>query len=489
MADHPDHSVAAFNVLTSPLGPVVGLTEDGPGPRHRVAARVRRMIASDGLARTLQPWIKAIAPQVDERQYRRCMQLLQLAMSYDVRASLRCDDFVAMVEARAVADPAASAVQVMTIHQAKGLEFDIVILPELEGELASTRTLKVVYERSGDAGPITKIARHVSKDMWSMFDDLRPMFEQHIGRLAHESLCLLYVAVTRAREGLFMIIDPPGESSRSTPARMSSLVLHALCATHGPVEPDQVVFEWGDPQWLAPHAPVATTPIDPSAPHLETPQAPLQFAPTQGPLLRSASALANELAGRTVGEVMGLGDGPTSAWGGAMRALFAEVGWLEEFVPDRAALTAAVQAATPNRDEEWAVGRVHEFLQIIERPVLRRALSRGSAPADALRVERKVPFARLESGALQTGEIPRVVLELDNVLEGTGLEGQVKRATVLGFCLDAVETADQAAERAPSYREQMTAWRAATAEQSGLARTDVAGVLLFVNAGVAIPLA
>ncbi len=124
-----------------------------------------------------------------------------------------------------------------------------------------------------------------------MFDDLRPMFEQHIGRLAHESLCLLYVAVTRAREGLFMLIDPPGESSRTAPARMASLVLHALRpADQGPVEPDQVVYEHGDPQWLAPHAPVAPAAVDPSAPHLESPQAPLTFAPTQGPLLRTAKS-------------------------------------------------------------------------------------------------------------------------------------------------------------------------------------------------------
>ncbi|MBL8971318.1 MAG: UvrD-helicase domain-containing protein, partial [Myxococcales bacterium] len=413
LADHPDHSVAAFNVLNSPLGPVVGLTDDGPGPRHRTAARVRRTIASDGLARTLQPWIKAIAAQVDERQYRRCMQLIQLAQNWDERASLRCDDFVAMVESRAVADPAASAVQVMTIHQAKGLEFDIVILPELEAELASTRTLKVVYERSGDAGPISKIARHVSKDMWSMFDDLRPMFEQHIGRLAHESLCLLYVAVTRAREGLFMLIDPPGESSRTAPARMSSLVLHALNSpSHGPPEPDSVVFEGGDLRWLDPHPPVAPAPQDPSAPHLETPQTPLTFAPTQGPLLRSAATLVNDHAGRTVGQVLGLIDGPTTAWGDAMRALFAQISWLEEFNPERWTLAAAVQAVVPNRDEAWAVARVEEFLAMLAAPTLRRALSRGNAPAGALKVERQIPFARLEAGALQTGLIPRVVLQL-----------------------------------------------------------------------------
>lgn len=502
LADHPDHSVAAFNVLSSPLGPVVGLTEDGYGPRHRVAARVRRTIASDGMARTLQPWIKALAAQVDERQYRRCMQLIQLAQNWDERASLRCDDFVAMVEARAVADPAASAVQVMTIHQAKGLEFDIVILPELEAELASTRTLKVVYERSGDAGPISKIARHVSKDMWSMFDDLRPMFEQHIGRLAHESLCLLYVAVTRAREGLFMLIDPPGESSRTAPARMSSLVLHALHPlSHGPPpEPDSIVFEGGDLHWLDPHAPVTHTPQDPSAPHLETPQTPLTFAPTQGPLLRSAGTLVNDHAGRTVGQVLGLADGPTTAWGDALRALFAQVSWLEDFKPDRWALAAAVQAVVPNRDQDWAVARVEEFLRLLAAPTLRRALSRGNAPADALVVERQIPFARLESGALQMGEIPRVVLEM-NVSQGTEgtqatqatQEPHARRATVLAICLEAFDdpstARERANERAASWREQMSAWRAATAEQWGLARSDVAGVLLFVNADLALPLA
>ncbi len=479
-AEHPDHSVAAFNVFTSPLGPIVGIDET-PASRHRVAAKIRRQIASDGLARTLQPLIKAVAEQCDERQYRRCMQLLQLSQQWDERASLRIDDFVTMVETRAVADPAASAVQVMTIHQAKGLEFDVVILPELEAELASTRTLKVVYERDGDAGPISRIARHVSKDMWSMFEDLRPMFEQHIGRLAHEALCLLYVAVTRAREGLFMLIDPPAEGSRTPPARMSSLVLHALHQGGPVVEPDQVVFEWGDPAWMAPHDPVARPPVDPSAPHLETPQSPLTFAPTEGPLLRSSGSLATDLTGRTVGDLLALSDGPVSAWSAAIRALFAEIEWLDDWTPNRAQLISAAQAAAPSRDEAWAIARVGEFERMLEAPSVRRAISRGGVAADALQVERQVPFARLDSGALQTGEIPRVVLERDAASE-------VQRATVLGFCLDAVDSLERASERAAAYREPMLAWRSATAEQNGLPRTAVAGVLVFVSAGLVVPM-
>ena len=447
---------------------------------------MRRQIASDGLAPTLQQWVREIAAHVDERQYRRCMQLIQLAQGWDERRSLRCDDFVALVEARPVADPAASAVQVMTIHQSKGLEFDIVILPELENELASTRTLKVVYERDGDAGPVVRIARHVSKDMWQQFDDLRPIFEQHIGRLAHETLCLLYVAVTRAREGLFMLVDPPSESSRGAPARMAALLMHALHG--GAVEPDSVVFEHGDPRWLSPHPFTPHEPADPSDPHLDPPDeaggGPLQFLPSEGPLVRSAS-LAGE-SGRTVADLLQLADAPKNSWAAAQRALFAEVEWLEEFRPTTVALEAAVRAAAPSRDETWVRARVQEFLRLLdERPGLRAALSRGGRDPAALRVERQVPFARLEGGALQTGEIARLVQEVD-MAGGTGPEAHVRKATIYGLCLDNVSTAAEAEERARLYREAVSAWRAAAAEQAGIDRRHVDAVLLFPAVDLAL---
>ncbi|MBZ5715446.1 UvrD-helicase domain-containing protein [Nannocystis pusilla] len=503
LADHPDHSIAGYNVFASPLGQVVGFDKDDRNLQRRVAARVRRQIASDGLAPTLQQWIRAIAPQVDERQYRRCMQLIQLAQVWDERRTLRCDQFVAMVETRPVADPAASAVQVMTVHQSKGLEFDIVILPELETELASTRTLKVVYERDGDAGPVIRIARHVSKDMWQQFDDLRPIFEQHIDRLAHESLCLLYVAVTRAREGLFMLVDPPNEGSRNAPARASALLIHAL--HEGPVEPDSVLFEHGDRSWLAPHAYVAPGVVDPSDPHLESTGAPrpsgpassdtaseppsLSFLPSQGPLVRAA-VLAQD-PGRTVADHMHLADAPLSHWGAAMRALFAEIAWFEEFRPSTPQLEAIVRAAAPSRDETWVRARVQEFLRVLEGPNLRAALSRGDRDPDALRVERQVPFARLDGGALQTGEIARLVLELDpnlvlDLSEQTGSEAHVRKATVYGLCLDNIEKLAEAEERARLYREAVSAWRAAAAEQAGLERKQVDAVLLFPAADVVL---
>ncbi|MFY0537216.1 hypothetical protein [Nannocystis pusilla] len=194
--------------------------------------------------------------------------------------------------------------------------------------------------------------------------------------------------------------------------------------------------------------------------------------------------------GRTVADHMHLADTPLSQWGAAMRALFGEISWFEEFNPSTPQLEAIVRAATPARDETWVRARVQEFLRVLEGPNLRVALSRGERDPAGTRVERQIPFARLDgSGALQTGEIARLVLELDPNLDldlgeddPTSLEGHVQKATVYGLCLDNIEKLSEAEERAKGYRDAVSAWRAAAAEQAGLEKKQVEVVLLFPGA-------
>lgn len=476
VAEHPDHTVAAFNVITSPLGPVVGMVEkettpESIGARRRIARQIRRQIASDGMARTIQGWVKAIAGATDERQYRRCMQLIQLAQIFDERRSLRIDEFVHMVESRAVADPAESAVQVMTIHQSKGLEFDIVILPELEGEIAATRSLKVVHQRDGDAGPITKIARHVSQDIWQVFPDVAPMFEQHINRLAFESLCLLYVALTRARQGLYMLVDPPAEGAKSVRERLSALLVTAL--TEGEVEPEQVVFTHGDPGWLTPLKVVSGDPMaaPPAALGLNMP---IAFAPTGGPLLRLANLLG-DADKRTIGEALSLDDAVKNLWASAIRGLFAEVDFVDDFAKGRAELVAAVARAAPSCEESWAIARVDEFQRLVAQPELRALLGAAGRPPGA-RVEHDVPFARLVDGELQTGTLQRVVVAA----------GEIE---VVGFVGEKQPSREAAEERALAYRALARAWRQAASEQFSVAEDKVRTVIAFVLSGHVVAVA
>ncbi|MCA9718336.1 MAG: UvrD-helicase domain-containing protein [Myxococcales bacterium] len=516
VAEHPDHTVAAFNVQTSPLGPVVGLCELPEGAsedddanaswrlgdrpelaiaqqrdplvkarRRRVASRVRREIAGDGLANTLQRWIMAIAPYTDERQYRRCIQLIDLAQAFDERGHTRLDPFIHMVQARSVADPASSPVQVMTVHQSKGLEFDIVILPELEAELAARRSLKVVYERDGDAGPIARIARYVSKDIWSVFPDLAPVFEQHINRLAHESLCLLYVAITRARQGLYMLVDPPSERARKAPARLSSMLMCALAGARDdddePVGPEQVLYthSHGDAAWFRPLQLVPDEPLDEQTP----PSAlglmlPIAFAPTEGPLLRSADPLTAVIQGQTVADVLSLDDAQAGHSALAIRAQLAELDWLGPYERSPRAAFAArleiVRQAVPTRDEDWARARVEELDEVLQHDGVRAILREGEGEP-GVRVEHEIPFARLEGGALQRGVLPRVVIGRSDA-----------DVWVIGFPGDRVDDERDAKKRAKAYREVVRAWKQAAAEQWEVTPAAVRVTLLFIRAGVAV---
>ncbi len=477
--DHPDHTVAAFNVEASPLGPAVGLVEkETPaqtvGNRRAIAGRIRRRIADDGLARTIQGWVGSIASATDERQYRRCMQLIHLAQLFDARPYSRIDEFVGMVESRAVADPAESTVQVMTVHQSKGLEFDIVILPELEAEIAATRSLKVVYQRDGDAGPISRIARHVSKDMWETFPDLAPMFEQHINRLAFESLCLLYVALTRARQGLYMLVDPPSERARKTPARLSALLLSAL--GDGEIEPDQLVYSHGESAWLTPLKVVSGDPMAATPTELGL-NMPIAFAPTDGPLLRLANLMGDDK--KTVGEALTLSESTAGLWGAAFRALLQEIDFYEDFAPDREALIDIAARAVPSRDDGFAAARVEEFLRMLaDHKGLRNALSRGSRP-NTTRVEHELPFARLVDGELQQGILQRVIID--------DSQGPARNIEVIGFSHDKPATLEAAEERTRNLRALAKAWRAATAELFALSEDRVSVSLVFIAVGFVVP--
>ena len=98
-------------------------------------------------------------------------------------------------------DPsAAERVQVMTMHQAKGLEFDIVILPELGRTIREQRTPLLTW-REHDAGLL--LAPLGAEDADS--DPLYKMVQRlNVEATRHEAGRVLYVAATRARRELHL---------------------------------------------------------------------------------------------------------------------------------------------------------------------------------------------------------------------------------------------------------------------------------------------
>src|SRR5262249_33131608 len=157
-----------------------------------------------------------LAPACDERDLSRLQQLLNCAYDFQARSTLRADDFVKWVRQRKVSDPTSADVKVMTIHRAKGLEFDAVILAELDPCLLPGQNPAFVVGRdsSFDVNFVCRYANETTQSLLKPEEQLG--FEQDRQQRVEESLSMLYVAMTRAKHALYMFIPGPrdGRSKR-----------------------------------------------------------------------------------------------------------------------------------------------------------------------------------------------------------------------------------------------------------------------------------
>lgn len=116
-------------------------------------------------------------------------------------------------------EPAKTAAQlfVMTIHKAKGLEFDHVLLPGLNHKSPKDdNELMLWLEKPNWAGSVDFVVapiKHAHDDQEMIYDYLKYMEQK---KLAHESVRLLYVAVTRAKKSLHLLANVPKNDKNET---------------------------------------------------------------------------------------------------------------------------------------------------------------------------------------------------------------------------------------------------------------------------------
>ncbi len=178
--------------------------------------------------------MKVLAPDCDLRDLNRLLQLVTLAYRLDDGRVRRPDDFIAEVESQRVEDPTAAKVRVMTVHQAKGLQFDIVVLPELDVGV-KPKPPPVVVDRDGPVGSIRCVSRYANETIQKLLPaELRPMFAEWANPLIGESLCVLYVAMTRAVHALEMIIAPSKVNEKTWPKTFAGVVRGALAPESRP---------------------------------------------------------------------------------------------------------------------------------------------------------------------------------------------------------------------------------------------------------------
>ncbi len=163
----------------------------------------------------------------------------------------------ALEKLTALPDPAASSdcgVQLMTIHKSKGLEFEVVIVPDLQaGTGRGSRTMLTWLERGleqpDDSGEITEFLIAPFQPKGADRGKAKEWVDRvYRLRETQEDRRILYVAATRAREELHLFARPAyrveGDGSLSLPDPAASLL-----ATAWPALQDEVRARFDD--WKA----------------------------------------------------------------------------------------------------------------------------------------------------------------------------------------------------------------------------------------------
>ena len=193
-----------------------------------ISREFSRAFTTKGLVRTFRELREAVRrsqlPDWGEYVESQYVNMLKAAEEFELsmRSDTRLSDFRAFLESRKSQSCAASGkVRVMTIHHSKGLGFDYVVLP-----LYEPRGLG----HGGGEGPIVGDGWVLGdpKEAGKYVDALAEAIDMRRRRKEFEELCTYYVAMTRAKRSMTVVLHPRPKNPKAAAERFSDIVRQSL---------------------------------------------------------------------------------------------------------------------------------------------------------------------------------------------------------------------------------------------------------------------
>lgn len=446
-AAYPGDTFAQEHVRMTPLAGV--LAAEGVRSPEALTARVLAQIHATGFERTVDFWLRRLEKQLaadDAFSRERGRQFLAGAALFDATGSRDVAEFIAFMERHAVRGAEMSGVvRVMTVHKSKGLGFDVVILPDLEGQRLDQRRSGLAVQRSPERN-VEWVLELPPKLFYEQDETLRAHVHAAEADAGYEALALLYVAMTRAKRAMYLITKPPGRSeSRNYP----KLLATTLAAEPGDVRVGGLTCpgSWsaGEPDGVTRSA---SGPVPASPPRGDAGDEPtLETLAIERAVRRAARRPSAKRAGSVSGAALfAAGAAAATEFGDAVHALLAEVEWGG----------TASEATWAGRGLAAAV--VDEAAACLRAPELAGVWVR----LPHAEVWRERAFEIVLDGAWVTGVFDRVVVERD-------ARGRVQWVTVYDFKTDRVAD-DEAgiAEAVRRHAAQLNLYRQVAARLTGV---------------------
>jgi len=445
-AAHPGDTAAWAHVKMTPLAAV--LAAENCETDEAVARRLLGEIHAGGFERTVENWVKKLTPALaatDEFSRERGRQLVEAARLFDETGGHEVAEFVQFVESYTVRDvDLAAVVRVMTVHKAKGLGFDLVILPDLQGTKLASRRRGLAVRRAED-----RTVEWVYDLPPETFYAEDPVLSAQVATMeaeaCYEQLALLYVAMTRAKQAMYVITEPVGTSRSINFPRL-------LQETLGEE------WEQGEAQWYE----AASSGAEASKAERGLSPLPLARVTRRSAATPSAAKAIEVNAARW----FALEGGHAVEFGKRVHDLLARVEWVtEKGLKD-------LRAAWGN---EGDAGR--EAFAVLSSPPLKAVWVQ---PAGSVCVWRERGFEIMLDGVWLTGIFDRVVVTRD-------ASGRPERAVVYDFKTDRGVTGRET-ESALRHGSQLALYRRVAAVLTGLPMSAVTAEVIFSESGRAVSL-
>lgn len=161
------------------------------------------------------------------------------------------------------ASEAVDAVQHMTIHKSKGLEFPVVIFPFADIKLYDARRDTLWYPLKIEEYNFSRALINFKSEMENYGPEGERMYLDHRSQMELDNINILYVTLTRAVEQLYVFSEMPTEPKKDeSPQNYNQLFMEFL-KNNGVWNEDQVVYEFGQKTQKTTKAKVTIEQIEP----------------------------------------------------------------------------------------------------------------------------------------------------------------------------------------------------------------------------------
>ena len=444
---------------------------------------VRGQIRQEGLAAFTQTFIDAFQAHLTDFDLSRMNAVRDRALDFQGSA----DEFLDLMKNVAASENSVgNTVQIMTVHKAKGLGFDIVFLPDLEPSRGGGSVLPEYCaadeDPAKDGGWINYLPVNAVSELIPPY---RNFLKDKKTRDVQEEACTLYVALTRAKRAMYLLTNLPKKSDAGV-YRSDKIVTETLLAAGESNQAEQhgawaeklwkdalsgsetellLQYANGNPEWhrTGNAAPPPGGKDDASLRAWKNYDPAAVIADARTGVMRRRTASAEHGRTQQADPLRRFARRESAELGTEVHEIFSMIGFSDE--TDLESVLARSNAG----DEAKSLVRT-----AFEAPAIRRALSRPDGETELWNEQRFLVCG--PEGELIPGAFDRVVIFRDE-------SGRPVRARIFDYKSDRTTSPAELLER---HSPQLRLYRSSLAKMLEIKEDQIECVILALRLGLAI---